>query len=121
MSREFPDEKPPQGWDAWKCTKCGKVFRDGHQFQGHSCIPEMQRQYVYERGPPQPNDMHMDNPEKPYKCGLCQCSFATSVNLSSHMRLHGPDKQFDCHNCGKMFAHAAALNRHKKAPGECAK
>ena len=141
--REFRDEKqPPQvEYEAWKCTNCGKVFVERHQFQGHSCMPEMQRsemlradmqrpdmqrpdisrQYNYERGPQQTTDLHPENQEKPYKCGICARSFTSSVILSNHMRVHGSDKVFECQNCGKTFQHTAALNRHKKTPGECTK
>eukprot|EP00794_Sanderia_malayensis_P009873 gene9873-10883_t len=108
-----------------------------HQFQGHSCLPDIPRQFNYDRMVGQNNSnsnnininnnnnndvMHVDkNQEKPYKCGICQHSFATSVTLSTHMRLHGVEKPFECQNCGKTFAHAALLNRHKKTPSECTK
>ena len=121
-SREFHEEKPQApSWEAWKCSNCSKVFLDKLQFQAHSCAPEGQRQYSFERTMPQGPEVHSDNSEKPYKCGICSLHFTSSVILSSHMRAHGSDKLFECQNCGKNFTHAGALNRHKKTPGECSK
>jgi len=121
-SREFHEEKPqPPSWEAWKCSNCPKVFADKLQFQAHSCAPEGQRQYSYERTMQQGQDIHPENPEKPYKCGVCSKHFTSSVNLSNHMRVHGGEKPFECQNCGKTFVLAAAFNRHMKTPGECSK
>lgn len=123
VARDYHEEKPQQpSWEAWKCSNCSKVFIDKLQFQGHSCGPmESQRQFSYERTIHQAPDVKQENPEKPYKCGVCSKQFTSSVNLSNHMRIHGGDKLFECQNCGKTFAHAAVLNRHKKTPGECTK
>ena len=123
VTRDFHEDKPSQpGWEAWKCTNCGNVFVDKLQFQGHSCVPEVQqRQFTYERGSQQGPDAHSENPQTPYKCGVCSKLFTSSVNLSTHMRIHGGSKSFDCQNCGKSFAHASLLSRHKKNPGECTK
>lgn len=122
MSRECHEEKPQQpSWEAWKCSNCAKVFTDKLKFQAHSCAPEGQRQYNFERTAHQASDLASENPEKPYKCGVCSKQFTSSVNLSNHMRVHGGEKLFECQNCGKTFTHAAGLNRHKKTPGECSK
>ncbi len=130
MSRDFADDKQQQqhqqqqqqaALEARKCKNCGKVFADRHQFQGHNCVFELHPQYNYERVSAPNNDAHTENQDKPYKCGVCQHSFATSVTLSTHMRMHGVEKLLECQNCGKTFGHVAALNRHKKTPGECTK
>ena len=50
--------------------------------------------------------------EKPYKCEICQRSFADKSNLTVHMRLHTGEKRFKCELCDKSYSRKAHLQNH---------
>lgn len=42
--------------------------------------------------------------EKPYKCKICNRSFASSSTLTTHTRIHTGEKPYNCTVCDKSFA-----------------
>lgn len=51
--------------------------------------------------------------EKPIQCNFCGQPFATSSELSSHLRIHQP-KKFCCTICQKAFARKTTLDAHMR-------
>ncbi|XP_077610435.1 zinc finger protein 445 [Crocuta crocuta] len=70
---------PSSTEEAYKCSQCGKAFRN------HSFLLIHQR--IHTR-------------EKPYKCRECGKAFRWSSNLSRHQRIHSLEKQYECHESG---------------------
>lgn len=106
---------PPNSTEeAYKCSQCGKAFRN------HSFLLIHQR--IHTR-------------EKPYKCRECGKAFRWSSNLSRHQRIHSLEKRYECHEsentpnlqpqiltgekpfwcqeCGKTFTRKRSLVDHK--------
>lgn len=50
--------------------------------------------------------------ERPYKCKLCQKSFAFKANYLSHMKTH-EQRAYDCKSCGLHHVSAAKLRLHE--------
>lgn len=58
----------------------------------------------------------MSNTSRPYKCDLCESSFAQRSNLMSHKRAtHFNDKRYKCDTCDRSFKRRRLLEYHKKA------
>ena len=51
--------------------------------------------------------------EKPYKCQLCQNSFADSSGLTRHMRTHTRENPYICEICNKRFRFIGNLKMHR--------
>ncbi|XP_007099100.2 zinc finger protein 445 isoform X2 [Panthera tigris] len=105
---------PSSPEEAYKCSQCGKAFRN------HSFLLIHQR--IHTR-------------EKPYKCRECGKAFRWSSNLSRHQRIHSLEKRYECHEsentpnlqpqiltgekpfwcqeCGKTFTRKRSLVDHK--------
>ena len=52
--------------------------------------------------------------ERPYMCGTCRESFATSTHLRNHQKKHGIEKPEKCLVCQEAFKSGADLNNHMK-------
>ncbi|XP_065561613.1 zinc finger protein 239-like isoform X1 [Artemia franciscana] len=52
--------------------------------------------------------------ERPYKCDMCQKSFAQKNHLTSHLKFHTREKQFQCELCKNYFSRRSNLNVHMR-------
>ncbi|XP_042306585.1 zinc finger and SCAN domain-containing protein 31-like [Sceloporus undulatus] len=86
-------ERSRRGRKMYKCSECGKVFRDKGALRKHERV---------------------HTGEKPYKCSMCEKSFANSSNLTAHERIHKVEKPYKCSECGRHFSHRGILMRHEK-------
>ena len=62
--------------------------------------------------------------EKPYKCNICDNSFAVRSALKSHGRTHTGEKPYKCEICGECFTQSSTLKSHNRihtgeTPFEC--
>uniref|UniRef100_A0A803TAR1 Uncharacterized protein n=1 Tax=Anolis carolinensis TaxID=28377 RepID=A0A803TAR1_ANOCA len=86
-------ERSRRGRKVYKCSECGKVFRDKGALKKHERV---------------------HTGEKPYKCSVCEKSFANSSNLTAHERIHKGEKPYKCSDCGRRFSRRGILMRHEK-------
>lgn len=49
--------------------------------------------------------------EKPYKCGTCNRTFASSSTLKMHNRMHTGEKPYSCSVCLKTYVFSYALEK----------
>lgn len=76
------------------CEYCGKQFNRHQHWSAH-----IRSKHTF---------------EKPYKCQLCDASFATSHSLLVHRRNHNNEKPYICSTCGKRFVCSGDLFHHNK-------
>ncbi|CAG9768083.1 unnamed protein product [Ceutorhynchus assimilis] len=80
--------------ESFTCEYCGKQFRRHQHWSAH-----IRSKHTF---------------EKPYKCQLCEASFATSHSLLVHKRNHNNEKPYVCSSCGKGFVCSGDLFHHNK-------
>ncbi|XP_050316003.1 zinc finger protein 62-like [Anthonomus grandis grandis] len=83
-------EKP----ESFTCEYCGRQFNRHQHWAAH-----IRSKHTF---------------EKPYKCKLCEASFATSHSLLVHKRNHNNEKPYICSTCGKGFVCSGDLFHHNK-------
>lgn len=75
----------------FKCTTCGKDFKQKVALQQHERI-------------------HTDS--RPYGCSECGKTFRQQSHLDQHLRIHSNEKPFACTVCFRTFRQRAILNQH---------
>ncbi|XP_075723498.1 uncharacterized protein LOC119168150 isoform X1 [Rhipicephalus microplus] len=50
--------------------------------------------------------------ERPFKCHLCERSFALQTTLNDHVRTHTGERPYACHLCPFRSAHRYTLKNH---------
>ncbi|KAG7165471.1 uncharacterized protein LOC121870689 [Homarus americanus] len=56
--------------------------------------------------------VHMGVRDRPHKCKLCERSFHRKKDLEAHIRSHKNIRPFTCNECGKSFIHKNNLQLH---------
>jgi len=75
----------------FKCTECGKCFRDGCDLSRH---------------------IQSHSGEKLYECVVCNKRFTAATSLVSHRRIHAGDKPYTWLVCTKSFGTPSHLQKH---------
>ena len=76
----------------FKCTSCGKHFKQNIGLLNHKKIHEEAR----------------------LECELCDKIFVSASNYQKHQITHSDEKHFTCENCDKLFKRKADLKKHRK-------
>ena len=80
-----------------ECLECGKRFVEKGKLVLH------QRKHAGEE------------PERKYKCSVCDRGFTLSANLRTHMRVHTGEKPYPCPQCGKAFRRSSDVVSHLRS------
>ena len=56
--------------------------------------------------------IHTENPEKPFKCDICDAAFGKMGHLNRHKRIHTGEKPYKCDTCGAAYIQKSNLIGH---------
>lgn len=103
--RLYKVSKPKVSYDQKKtnvCEICGLTFKSNQEYYMHYRLKH-DAKYLNRR----------DN--KRYKCGLCDYSSFTKVQLTLHTRVHTGERPYKCSYCSSAFKLPNALKYHENS------
>ncbi|XP_075155926.1 uncharacterized protein LOC142229274 isoform X1 [Haematobia irritans] len=84
-----------------QCEMCKKFYKTMESLRAHQ------------------HKMHSGRPLKPYKCEICDKTFATNMRLQEHMAIHTGETMHKCSYCPMTFTYSSGLYMHmRKKHGE---
>eukprot|EP01083_Nonionella_stella_P020350 56425_1 len=78
----------------FRCTKCGKYFRQKRELNRHII------------------NKHTPNHEKPFKCRFCKYGAATKSIVQRHEYTHSTTKPYRCNQCNYQTSYKYILKKH---------
>ncbi|XP_044933213.1 zinc finger protein 677-like [Mustela putorius furo] len=105
----------------YKCTECGKVFRQWSTLRIHRKTHTGEKPYKgNECGKAFKQCSHLTKHqnvypgEKPHKCTVCTKTFIHISSLMKHQKIHSGEKPYKCNECGKAFSQSSSLVEHQR-------
>ncbi|XP_053144311.1 zinc finger protein 558-like [Hemicordylus capensis] len=130
-SNHHMDQRLQTGEKPFKCSECGKIFKQSAALTKHQRIHTGVKPFecsVCGKSFKQNSDLtahkRIHSGEKPYQCSVCGKSFSQRTSLSYHERNHTGEKPYQCSVCGKSFKQSTNLavhqnNHTKQKPYHC--
>ncbi|XP_076783602.1 neurotrophin receptor-interacting factor 1-like isoform X1 [Arvicanthis niloticus] len=110
-----------KGSQVYKCSECGKMFRNPRYFSVHKKIHTGERPYVcmtcgkaFVQSSSLTQHIRIHSGEKPFECSECGRTFNDRSGISQHLRTHTGAKPYHCQHCGKAFRQSSHLTRHER-------
>ncbi|XP_034943150.1 zinc finger protein 454 isoform X1 [Chelonus insularis] len=109
----------PGNPERYKCTLCGKIFRNKKGKCYHdACVTGVRPYHCSVCDRSFVKKSHFEYHErvhtgyKPFKCEICEKSFPQKNKLNRHILSHSRDKQFFCTKCDKKYSNKESLKSH---------
>ncbi|CAM5124530.1 unnamed protein product [Natator depressus] len=106
----------------FKCSECGKSFRQSATLTRHQLLHASERPYVCTTCSKGFCDrtalatrQRAHTGERPFPCLVCGKAFAGSSALLVHQRVHTGERPYRCGECGQSFRQSAHLLQHRLA------